>query len=325
MKKILIVLFGLFMSMTAKALDAEVTAFKAAFDSGEAQAINTALIQLNGAILKHELVDQSKLNAPSPERLQRRHEIIAALDPVKKDLIKLFQGPDQNVASNAVVVLSRSGGGPEVYEALRKVVATSRDDYLPEKALSSLYALRLADEEVRNISAQRIANYKERGERQVAFGLLRVANYELLPEALPTCVEMLKSDAAVGSKMVAANAIMRLGPAAAAALPELQRFLAQLRAQGGDFRDINMLERAVQVVSGQSELPKRVSAAATATPALAAPVLTVMPETSSVPVTHAGQTPAPTAERKSQAWPWVVGILALIVIVTVALKRRGNT
>jgi len=49
---------------------------------------------------------------------------------------------------------------------------------------------------------------------------------------------------------------------------------------------------------------------------------TAMPKTSS-PAPVVAETPAPIAERKSAVWPWVVGILALVVIVAVALKRRA--
>lgn len=58
-----------------------------------------------------------------------------------------------------------------------------------------------------------------------------------------------------------------------------------------------------------------------ATPAPSTPVATSTPALSS-PVPAVAESPAPMVERKSPAWPWVVGILALIVIVAVVLKRR---
>ena len=35
------------------------------------------------------------------------------------------------------------------------------------------------------------------------------------------------------------------------------------------------------------------------------------------------ESPAPVAERKALVWPWLVGIVALLLIVAVALKRRA--
>lgn len=43
----------------------------------------------------------------------------------------------------------------------------------------------------------------------------------------------------------------------------------------------------------------------------------------STPVAVAAESPAPVVERKSVVWLWVVGILALISIIAVALKRRA--
>jgi hypothetical protein len=58
-------------------------------------------------------------------------------------------------------------------------------------------------------------------------------------------------------------------------------------------------------------------------PTPAPPVPNTPPVASSSPTTPVVETPAVPVERKSPVWPWVVGILALIVIVTVALKRRA--
>lgn len=55
-----------------------------------------------------------------------------------------------------------------------------------------------------------------------------------------------------------------------------------------------------------------------------APVPTATPDVSLSPTVPVAQSPATAIERKAPVWPWVVGgILALIVIVAVALKRRA--
>ena len=47
------------------------------------------------------------------------------------------------------------------------------------------------------------------------------------------------------------------------------------------------------------------------------------PAASPSATTPVAETPAAPVERKSPVWPWVVGMLALVVIVAVALKRRA--
>jgi hypothetical protein len=314
------------MSAAVNALEGDASTLKEAVTSGDANRINSALIQLNAAVTKHELVDQSSWDKPSPERLQRRHDIMAALEPVKGELVKLTQHENRTVARNASVVLGHSSGGNEVYESLKDNLQRSPSAPIASTALYSLYQLGRADDEVRTLAAARIAGYNQRSESQVAFGLLNLGAVWPLPEALPVCIEMLKSNEPVGSKMVAASAIMKLGPAAAEALPELQRFLAQLRAQSGDFRDINTLERAVRVVSGQTDAPSPRAPQATpvaATPSPATPVPSATPTASPQPATRVAQAPVTAVEHRTPVWPWVVGILALVVIVAVALKRRA--
>ena len=41
------------------------------------------------------------------------------------------------------------------------------------------------------------------------------------------------------------------------------------------------------------------------------------------PVPPGAENPAPVVERKSALWPWLIGMLVLVVIVAVALKRRA--
>jgi hypothetical protein len=321
MTRLICIVMALFaMSPNLLALEQEVANLKSVL-SKDRETINQALLQLNTAIKKYEMVDSSTVDNPSPERQQRRHDIMAALGPIEPELVRLLQGDDHTLASNAGVILGNSSGGPVVYDGLKHVLAESKDASLPAIALSALYQTGRADSEVRNLAAERIAAYKERSGYDAAFGLLRASEYRALPEALPVCIEMLKSDAPAGNKMVAVGALMKLGPAAAAALPELQRFLAQLRTQGGDFRDVNTVERAKRIVSGQAAI-QTLPVPPAATPAPSTPVPTATPAPS-IPAVTVAESPAPVVERKAPVWPWLVGILALIVIVALALKRRA--
>ena len=57
-------------------------------------------------------------------------------------------------------------------------------------------------------------------------------------------------------------------------------------------------------------------------PTPSTPVPTAMPA-SALPSPAVAESPAPVVEGKSPLWPWLVGILALIVIAALALKRRA--
>ena len=53
------------------------------------------------------------------------------------------------------------------------------------------------------------------------------------------------------------------------------------------------------------------------------PVHAAAPTASPVPTMPIVQVPAVVVERKSAVWPWLVGMLALVVIAVIALKRRA--
>ena len=57
------------------------------------------------------------------------------------------------------------------------------------------------------------------------------------------------------------------------------------------------------------------------TPQLRTPSAPV-PTATSTPVAKVGESPLLVVERKSPVWPWLVGILALVVIVALVFKRR---
>lgn len=71
--------------------------------------------------------------------------------------------------------------------------------------------------------------------------------------------------------------------------------------------------------SRDNMLKKLEEAKATGTEASARPA--TPPALSSAPAV--AESPAPVVARKSAVWPWVVGILALVVIIALTLKRRG--
>lgn len=85
-------------------------------------------------------------------------------------------------------------------------------------------------------------------------------------------------------------------------------------------------DQMIDKLGTQLRLPKPPSTsppatAVAATPA-SAPVPDATPATSPQPANPVAQTPALPAERKAPVWPWLVGIVALVVIVALVFKRR---
>lgn len=77
MRCFLVALLGLTMSAFSQGVTNEVGALKSALAYEKPEAINQALIGLQGAITQYEFVDRSPWNNPSPVKQRRRIEIRA--------------------------------------------------------------------------------------------------------------------------------------------------------------------------------------------------------------------------------------------------------
>jgi hypothetical protein len=186
-----------------------------------------------------------------------------------------------------------------------------------------LYQLGAADDSIREIAVERIKGYDDRSRSDVAFGLLNLSAVWPLPEVLPVCIEMLKSDTLLSNKVIAANAIMKLGPAGDEALPELEKLLQDLEQQGGDFRYINTVKRAIMLVSGRNDVPHTVTPAAT----VAAQPTPVPPAATPVQQPKSAASPAAAAKSAPSGFPLVpVAILAAVIAgIVLYLLRRKST
>lgn len=309
MRYVLVVMLGFTMSAFSQNVSNEVVALKSALASEKPDAINQALIGLQGAINQYEFVDRSPWNNPSPEKQQRRIEIRSALQPLVPDLSKLVTAENPTLAANSAVILGFSDGGSAVYESLKQSLQESPYSSVVSNVAYSMFQLGLADVPVRTAITERLQEYQSENKRDVAFGLLNVASAWSIPEALPVIIEILQSNEQIGAKMVAINALIRLGQQAKEALPEIERLLQELEQNGGDFRDINTIKRAIMLVSGRGDSPQAVI------PSMATVQTTPVP-----PVTTPSQkqppSPSPTAaETKSTPWPWIIGAILLLAVV----------
>ena len=167
-----------------------------------------------------------------------------------------------------------------------------------------------------------------------------------MPEAVPLYVELLERESRNKEQLntrvrAVANAVRPLGQQAAAVLPLLQEHLTRMKAENVDPQTIGLIEGAIRAVEGKEPIEPLLCVsgaglvseggirrsdsipAASSLPETATPVPSIAPAASPQPATPAVQTPALPAEHKSPVWPWVVGILALAVIVALVLKRRA--
>lgn len=155
------------------------------------------------------------------------------------------------------------------------------------------------------------------------------------PGALPTLISMLERRQAGGAPVV--DAIAAYAAEARPFLPQLEKLLGD-PSLPGDLRDrvrqvIEAIKnpkpaaqaepkgKAVALVDAISPQAPPPTAAPAAAPAPAPSVPTATPSLSS-PAPTVAESPAPVVERKSPAWPGVVGIAALTVIAVLVWKRR---
>jgi len=88
--------------------------------------------------------------------------------------------------------------------------------------------------------------------------------------------------------------------------------------------NIERMTKRLAQESGSDQAKARLPIApGTATPAPGTPVPVAAPAASPQPAMPVAQTPAVTSERGAPVWPWLVGILTLLAVVALLLKRRA--
>ena len=312
----------------AMALTQEVDAFKSAVQTGDSQMINRSLATLGLAIEAYEPYDGSLYNNPSPDRLAARSQIKQALEPIKSDLIQIASSSDRANAYSAIGILGSTGGGAEVYELLKDTLTNTNDSGLAVSSLSALDKLGLIDSTIENIVSKRIAdvNVNDNSGKSVPLGLISEAGEIPIPPALNTFIKVLESAPSIWGKAAAAEAIMRLGPGGASALPELEKQLALFKASHADFRAINRLTRAISVVKGEAKPEEEKSASESNTstppqPSTSASIAPSVPPSQAVP-----SSPINTSNTSIPLWIYSVILLtiALFIGMWFLLKAKKN-
>lgn len=343
MKKHLFII--LIFTSYAFALEVEIDALKKAIPTGDPGTINKALVDLHIAITYSDISDGSSYNNPSATRLDRRSEISQALEPIKQDLIALTslsnptvfnegvldwngkpqgsQQPDLTIITNANVLLGYAQGSERVYETLIENVSQGSAANVVSSASYSLFQSGLADKKAIDIIIKRMEGYQDERGKEVAYRLMHLAGVWPMPSALDLFTEVLKSKSPISAKIVAANAIAKIGAGGASALPSLRDLLQELEQNGGDFRDINTINRAIMLASGRSNTPQAVMPSTTAAQTTPAPPLPVQqPKSEATPsIKIEVETPS------SSSFPILpVAILAAVIvgIVLYILRRKSK-
>lgn len=100
-------------------------------------------------------------------------------------------------------------------------------------------------------------------------------------------------------------------------IPAVARALSLPSGASGS-RDVMHTQNAL--IDQTPKVPPLPSVAETSVPATPVPRATPAPSTK--PATPLAQTPAANVEQRTSVWPWIVGILVLVVIVALVFKRR---
>lgn len=303
-------------------------------------------------------VPSRDMASPSPERLDRIRQIGDAIAPYEQVLVDLAVnktlGSD---ADRAVDFLWYAKPTP----TLKRSLLNASDEH--PIAFKVLFETGMFDGEARAKYATGLAPSappelrEQRASMASDWGLPEALPIyaEMLRKPFdPTKVSFVghipaeDAGSSLSSYGLAAQGAMHLGASGKALLPLIKQRFAEIQAAFPDKHQaltgnlnaaIDVLEGrrpppvhaaingrgAINLTVGSTPVAQTVASPPTVTPAPspATPVPSAAPPTAPTPVTPIAQTPAPTVEHKSPMWPWLVGIVALIVIVTVALKRRA--
>lgn len=295
--------------------------------------------------------DENDWATPSKERLRRLGQVATIIQPYTSLLIDLGTPTESGDSNpNALGLLYFARPTIELKNELIKLTNTPKAHGAAATAYGVIFNLGMGTSDVRDEVVKRMSEYNEDSYKSNrATGLFYAAGAEWrMPEAVPFYVELLQRDARNNEQLhtrvrAVATAVRPLGQEAAAVLPLLQEHLARMKAENVDPQTIGVIESAIRAVEGKEPIEPLLCvsgagpvseggirrsdsitpAASTPTTPTAAPQVPSATPAPSPLSTPAAESPAPVVERKSPVWPWLVGIVALVVIVALALKRRA--
>lgn len=322
------------------------------------QSLSTTIWNISRVLYEATSTDWAN---PSPERravIDRVQRAIAPYNPVLSSLGFRRDGESSTLANQSLTLLKYTRPDENLARALREHLAQPLNQSGPATELLFEHRL-LNDSDKRTILEQFAAEQDVEKRIGRALGLSRMGMPEAVPVlaellSVPftmegtgsnTGVGMTENNALMGYKK-AIEAIQYLGTSAKPLLPLLKQRMQEIEATlppSEKQRYLSNLQVAVDQAEGKrpakapvamnssgplgaaSQPQQEPSPAPTSVPIERLPPSTPVPTATPAPSSPAlapAESPAPVIERKSPVWPWLVGILALVVIVAVALKRR---
>lgn len=253
---------------------------------------------------------------PGP-MLQAMQGELESLRPVAKQLAESAQSDERYYGAILNSYLKQT-------DESRTLLLKLAHDERPETAgtaMDTLFGLKLDTPELRAELVQALQEDKPPREHSTMHSLARnSAGQWNLTEAVPALIALAEKTYQTEKRIDSVvKQLKLLGPAAAKALPTLNALLEKRRADGdADFREIEALEHAVLVISGQYKAPgPGASASPTQQPGASSP-----PSASAKPAPPVAAVEAPAVNERGKVWPWLVGAIVLVLAVLLVLKRR---
>lgn len=290
--------------------------------------------------------DSNDWATPSIERLKRLGEIADAIQPYTSLLIDLGTPTSTgDCNSNALGLLYFAHPTKELKQELLNLANAPKPRGAARAAYDIIFNLGMDTPDVREEIIKRMAEYQPESYKSSAANEIFYAAGAAwrMEEAIPFYLDILQREyrnknELNGRVRTVANAVRGLGSKAADVLPLLQHQLARMKAEEADFRDINVVERAIRAIEGKepiepllsvngagpvgaNPLPRgsAPSTAARITPVLAAPPVHQIKSVASA--TPAAEIPSPSS------FPIVpvAIVVAVILGVVIYLLRRKST
>ena len=192
-------------------------------------------------------------------------------------------------------------------------------------AMDTLFGLKLDTPELRAELVEALQEDRPDREKSTLHAMaMNNAGVWGVTEAIPALIKMLEVSVAKGGPIngPAVMQIKALGPQAKNALPLLRRLAEMRRAAGdADFKELEALDFAVQVISAESKAPQ-----ASSVQSQQASTPSVVPPPARKNYTEANPTPTPTPTvEPASSTPWIIVVLIVVAcgLLWLLLERRA--
>ncbi len=283
--------------------------------------------------------DQNDWATPSDERLRRLGQVAEAVQPYTSLFVKLgTPSSEQQGSKNALNLLYFARPTNELKEELLGLANVPKPRGAARDAYDIIFNLGMATPDVREEVIKRMEAYQPNSYKSnAASEIYYSAGAEWrIKEAVPFYAELLQREYRNKDELnlrvrSIATAVRPLGPQAAGVLSLLQQHVARMKAEGADFRDINVIEGAIRSLEGKDPIEPLLAVngagpvGANPLPRNTAPTQAAAAQTTPIPPmampdqqpkSATSPTPIVQAESpKSFPWPWTIGAIFFLAVM----------